>query len=123
MTQQFIEYKEKKYFMIKNDEDSQGYQLGNIGLDSLGDIKGLEDSQNLEYLDLSYNRLTSLPEYICDFKSLKSLYLSANQLTHLPDCIHNLKSLEFIDLRDNKLTLLPESIGKLKNLDSLLLDG
>ena len=119
----FVEYNGKKYYLKEDQENYLGYQLGNIGLTSLENIKGLEDSDNLEYLDLSYNKLISLSESICEFKALKFLYLSENQLTYLPDCIHNLKSLELIELRDNRLNSLPDSIGKLKNLVSLLIDG
>ena len=75
----------------------------------------------IEYLFLSYNQLTTLPEGIGDLSSLVRLYLQENQLTTIPESIGNLSSLEYLYLNDNQLTTLPESIGNLTSLVRLYL--
>ncbi|TPP57818.1 Protein soc-2 [Fasciola gigantica] len=44
-------------------------------------------------LDLSYNKITSIPESIGNCVTLRDLYLQHNQLTRLPDTIGNLVNL------------------------------
>ncbi|KKL19913.1 hypothetical protein LCGC14_2460700, partial [marine sediment metagenome] len=77
----------------------------------------------LHFLDLSINRLTTLPKSIMKLESLQELNLWGNELTILPESIGNLKSLQVLDLRMNRLTTLPESIIKLESLQELNLWG
>ncbi|TXT62818.1 MAG: Leucine-rich repeat domain protein [Promethearchaeota archaeon] len=73
----------------------------------------------LEIIDLSYNRLYSLPNSIGSLKKLKKLILKSNKLKSLPNSLKKLESLEILILRDNLLRALPSSIGVLKRLKIL----
>ena len=77
-------------------------------------------SGNLRNLDLSNNKITSIPRWIANFKALKTLNLSGNQLNSLPEEIGHLPKLENLIISKNCLTgALPKSLGKLKNLKEL----
>ena len=67
------------------------------------DLAGLT---GLTTLDLSQNRLTSLPN-LSHLTQLKSLYVQDNDLTSLPDLSRNIQ-LVVIELTDNELTSLPD---------------
>ena len=82
-----------------------------------------DELSNIRMLDLSGNRLTSLPDSISRLANLQSLDLSDNQLTSLPDSISRLANLQILDLDHNKLTSLPDSIARLADLQILYLDG
>ena len=51
-------------------------------------------SATLRNLDLSNNKLTTIPNWIVDFKSLKTLNLSGNLISYLPEDIGQLSKLE-----------------------------
>jgi len=70
-------------------------------------------------LDLSYKRLTYLPDMIGQLADPTELSVSSNQLTSLPESIGELTNLTSLNLTDNQLTSLPNSIGKLTNLTKL----
>jgi len=61
----------------------------------------LDELKNLTTLDLSWNKLESLPAQIEKLTSLTTLYLRGNQLKELPAQIGKLKNLAKLDLRDN----------------------
>jgi Leucine-rich repeat (LRR) protein len=91
-----------------------------LGLWALGTLAQW-NIQSLQYLDLSENQLTSLPDSIGNITNLTELYLYYNQLTSLPDSIENLTNLTELNLSSNELRSLPDSIGNLKNLTKLAL--
>ena len=74
------------------------------------DLTGIEDFTNLEYLDISYNLLTSidliqntaLSELYCNNNQLSSLELSQNTALIGLDCSYNL--LTSLDLRNGNNT-------------------
>ena len=89
-------------------------------------------------LNLSNNRLTSLPESIGTLIGLKELFLQYNYLKRLPVSIISkpllthlflhaqsnicqLKKLIELDVKNNRLSSLPESLGNLKCLNTLCL--
>ncbi len=74
---------------------------------------------NLEILNLSNNRLLTLPENIGKLKSLKELYLARNQIKKLPDSIEDLKNLEIIDISYNNLIEIPDTIKKLPRIKKI----
>lgn len=78
---------------------------------------------NLRNLDLSSNKITSVPKWIANFKHLKTLNLSGNQITVLPEEIGQLPKLENLIISRNLLASLPKSLGKLKNLKELDASG
>ncbi len=85
--------------------------------------KIIPELEQCEFLDLSFNKLSSLPDSIGNLKNLTRLYLRYNKLTELPDSIGNLKGLQELSLWSNKLSSIPESIGVITNLQELSLSN
>jgi len=107
------------------------------------EILDLVDS--LELLDLSNNRLSSLPKEMSRFKKLKIAFFSNNDFTTVPtelkECenlymlgfkankIENFEedilplSISWLILTDNKIKKLPNSLGKLSKLQKCALAG
>jgi len=59
--------------------------------------------QLLEYLDITGNKISSLPEEIGLLSNLKNLRLSQNNLTTLPDSLLNCTKLTTLHIRSNPL--------------------
>ncbi|XP_072051072.1 leucine-rich repeat serine/threonine-protein kinase 1-like [Amphiura filiformis] len=96
---------------------------------------------SLKQLDLSHNRLQTIPNGIQAATQLTKLYIASNKLkdlpqswccpleklkasnnsiTNVPDIhLHWLKSLKFLDLSTNKLTAIPLPICRLSGLQDL----
>lgn len=70
----------------------------------------------LRTLDLSGNKLTSVPTAISKFEQLKHLTLMNNRIAFLPDSVGNLKKLETLSLGGNHVVRLPETLSQLSNL-------
>jgi Protein tyrosine and serine/threonine kinase/Leucine rich repeat len=107
------------------------------------EIFDLADS--LEILNLSDNRLRSLPADLGRLTKLKVIFLSNNDFEEVPDVLADCPSLSMVGfksnkirvldenilplgtrwliLTDNKLAQLPKSIGKLQQLQKLMLAG
>lgn len=56
------------------------------------------------------NKLTALPDSVCQLTSLYRLGLKGNQLEALPDSFGNLQNLVELFLTDNALKSLPDSM-------------
>jgi len=81
------------------------------------DFEQLALFPNLEYLNLSGNRLDSLPQIIFSIKSLTELDISINpNIKHIPEEIGNLHNLTSLNIRQCWVEKLPESIGNLHKL-------
>jgi Leucine-rich repeat (LRR) protein len=78
--------------------------LSNGHLDEIKNYK-LED---ITELDISYNKLKQLPEWINNCVNLQILYCYNNQLTSLLESLQN--SLRELYCWNNQLTLLPENL-------------
>ncbi|UKO97556.1 COR domain-containing protein [Nostoc sp. UHCC 0870] len=78
---------------------------------------------NLQTLYLSSNQLSSLPPEFGQLTNLQSLHLGGNQLSSLPPEIGQLTNLQSLHLGGNQLSSLPPEIGQLTNLQSLHLGG
>lgn len=74
---------------------------------------------NLETLNLSYNRFTEVPDNLP--KSLISLDLSYNDITKLTNTNSFPKDIQYINLSHNKLNDLPEWVLELDDSTSLIL--
>ena len=77
----------------------------------------------LNELDLSENKLKTLPEELYLLKNLRMLNLGQNRLKALPEQMGKLQALERLYLNGNDLSELPKAIGKLKNLKVLNLSS
>ena len=73
-------------------------------------------SKNLRNLDLSDNKIASVPRWIANFKALKTLNIKMNRLTQLPEEIGQLVKLETLVICGNLLNALPKSLSKLRSL-------
>ena len=95
--------------------------LSNNKLVSLPELS--EWSSQLTVLDLSHNRLTTIPgEPLAP--SIRTLNLAENDFRTVPLCVCNFITLRSLDLSENKNILsLPPQMGKLKELNSLNLKG
>ncbi|QQS04494.1 MAG: serine/threonine-protein kinase [Fibrobacterota bacterium] len=105
----------------------------------------LELSDTLRVLDLSGNRLSSLPADFSRFRNLEILFCSQNQFEVLPGVLGECPKLEMVGfksnqihsvshgslpdrlrwliLTDNRLDALPESLGERPRLQKLMLAG
>ncbi len=84
---------------------------------SIGKLSRLRD------INLSKNEIASLPYEFGNLKALKMLNMRQNGLTTFPKSVAMLSSLEVLDLAFNKLTTMPIEIANLKNLKTLILVG
>jgi len=100
-------------------------------------------AESLEILDLSGNRLSTLPDDLPRFKKLRILFASGNPFTELPAVLGQMPELEMVGfkacniahvpeqslpprlrwliLTDNRLEAVPEAIGQCTRLQKLML--
>ncbi len=71
---------------------------------------------NLQWLDLSKNRLKEVPDGIGLLKKLKKLILFKNRIETISPEIGRLEDLRELIISQNELETLPEEIGNLKKL-------
>ena len=86
--------------------------------------KRLAELENLTYLDLSNNHISTIPELLQGI-SLVELKLAGNKIEEYPValCLGNIStSLQSLDLSRNSLTSLPSSFVQLQKLVRLKLD-
>ena len=77
--------------------------------------------ENLECLDLSWHKMSHLPNQIFTLKKLRILQLKASQLMTLSSDIACLQNLTHLNLSNNQLKVLPDQLGKLSKLEYLTL--
>ena len=77
--------------------------------------------KKLEELDLRFNKIRYIPEWIGKLSALRKLNLWRNEIRFVPTSIGNLEHLESLDLGDNMIKHIPNSIGNLKSLKKLSL--
>ncbi|XP_033105615.1 uncharacterized protein LOC117107891 [Anneissia japonica] len=74
---------------------------------------------HLSTVNLSHNRLTSLPDSFALLFHLKNVLLHHNQIQSLPKTFIHLVKLEKLDLSFNSLMSLPDNIGQMESLKKL----
>ncbi|XP_037417005.1 probable disease resistance protein At1g61300 [Triticum dicoccoides] len=77
----------------------------------------IENFTSLKYLDLSRNRLKSIPDELCSLVNLEHLNLSHNHLIQMPHCFRNLIKLKFLYLLSSGIVRIPK--GVILNLKAL----
>ncbi|XP_041094093.1 leucine-rich repeat and calponin homology domain-containing protein 4-like isoform X2 [Polyodon spathula] len=65
------------------------------------------DLSDVTQADLSKNRLSELPEELCQLISLETLNMYHNCARSIPDSIVNLQALSYLNISRNQLTFLP----------------
>ncbi|KMV65411.1 hypothetical protein M970_091440 [Encephalitozoon cuniculi EcunIII-L] len=111
--------------IIEKVEKHEVCDLHNMDLEevSLEIMEALKCNKEVKKLNLSNNKLKTLPAEFGTLSELVELDLSCNEMESIPQEIGNLKSLEVLNLSNNKLRSFPWKLlklgktGALKNLD------
>ncbi|BDD01334.1 leucine-rich repeat domain-containing protein [Persicobacter psychrovividus] len=83
----------------------------------------IRDCKNLKNLDLEYNELTSIPDYVFEIPSLEVLGFRGNKISEIPEKISKLQKLRRIYVTNNQLRNLPKSFGQMPNLETISVWG
>ena len=103
--------------LIQNGGDIRVLDLSSCSLNELPfSVRALASS--LEILNVTWNQLRSLPEWLGELQMLTYLDCSFNQLEVIPTSLQRLYRLKELHLSDNNLQSLPE-LGTLTALTSL----
>ena len=83
--------------------------------------KSLESLRSLRDLNLSGNRLTTIPRAVLQIPTLRNLFVGGNRIEEVPAGIRALKRLRVLYLGGNRVRRLPPQICQLKHLHALIL--
>jgi hypothetical protein len=81
--------------------------------------EALLEKSCVQILDLSGQKLTSIPKFINQFPHLKELYLNDNEIRQLPPELFDCQNLTTLQLNDNLLDIIPNEILNLEDLQNL----
>uniref|UniRef100_A0A914CNL9 Protein slit n=1 Tax=Acrobeloides nanus TaxID=290746 RepID=A0A914CNL9_9BILA len=102
-------------------------RLNNNRIEAVKIQPSLDRLQNLEKLDLSNNKISSIEDNaLANLKALKELHLSSNRLRHFSSASmgHAAKNLQVLTLSNNQLRCITEqALANLDNLHSLYLSN
>lgn len=76
-------------------------------------LDALKNLKNLRYLDLSFNPIMELTDFLLNFTKLEFLFLNGCNLRKIPNGIKKLKNLRILDLNNNFLKEIPYTIQNL----------
>jgi Leucine-rich repeat (LRR) protein len=93
--------------------------LSNKGLSGIPDY--VLNDPSIELLDLSRNKIKTLPHGLYKMKGLRALILEENPVTSLPDDLSQLTALQYLNLNYSKFSELPVGIYTIPNLTELTL--
>jgi Leucine-rich repeat (LRR) protein len=82
--------------------------------------EALKDPLKVYRLDLSKQKLHTLPKELFSLYNLQELNLSKNKLLQIPPEIANLTNLQVLNVSKNNLTEIPAAIGGLTNIVQLI---
>ncbi len=83
----------------------------------------LSGVSTLEWIDLSGQRIKSVPESIGRLRNLEGLLLPGNLLQRLPDSLCELSALKVLSVEQNQISALPENLHTLSGLSFLGVEG
>jgi len=104
----------------------------NVSVDSLKNLKNLQDLEFLNKFKYCIEDPTIFDGYYCPLNEIPSSIFTLTKLKKLvfkeynvPDIssIGNLKNLEYLDLSNSNIKSIPNNIGNLKKLKTLILDN
>jgi Leucine-rich repeat (LRR) protein len=76
----------------------------------------------VEYINLSKQKLTSIPKIVFQCPNLLYLDLKRNKIEEIPPEINQLQKLRVLNLSRNRIARLPKEIGQLGKLKTLILN-
>jgi len=111
----FVTFREKTYNVKKGT-----LTLKNKGINSISEIKGLENFPAMKTLDLSNNNISEISG-LNHMDNLFKLNLSGNNITEIKG-LENLKNLRFLNISNNLIQEI-EGLDSQKSLMTLYLNG
>ncbi len=114
MSGQSVTVKGKKYQV-----EYGGLTLHKLGIEDIAEIKGLQDLMDLEYLNLTKNKIKEI-KGLENLANLKELYLGENQIEEIKG-LESLTDLRFLGLNNNRVREIKglENLSKLEELNLL----
>lgn len=82
--------------------------------------QALKNPEKVYRLDLSKQKLQTVPKEVFSLYNLQELILAKNKLHEIPQEIGNLTNLQKLNVSKNQLAVLPSAIGLLTNLEELI---
>jgi Leucine-rich repeat (LRR) protein len=107
------------FFSVESAPHLQDLRLSNNALTSLSESDSL-DLPALRYLDLSANRMSSLPD-MTSWTNLGTLLLGENKVASFPTSFFSLKQLRIADFTANDISKVDERIALMEGLENLTL--
>jgi leucine-rich repeat protein SHOC2 len=108
------------YARNQHAESSLELDLSRLGLSDLNDQMVY---QMVTYLDLSFNTISTLPDFFGNILELRTFKIAHNCLTDLPSVVACLSKISTLDLSYNALNFFPPQLIFLKAMQQLVLEG
>jgi len=106
---------------LKNMKNLKTLYLSNLQLKEIP--TWLKKLSLLEFLDLSYNELSTVDKSIGNLTNLTTLDLSGNVISALPSNIKKLTNLLYLYVNQNSFTSIPQNVKYLTNLVDINFDS